>query len=522
MPTVDDSLFYAWKPSVELVGKAISYLTACVLICVCVVGISLYVVEGLSLLKSDEAGYGDSYILYDVLHFQKTGNIYRDLSLPPYLPAQYSPVVYILYSVPGRIARWENPFVAPRLLAISAFLICVGIAGSIVHMLIPSRLGWVWGILLPFSTRSMLDWILQIRADFPGIAVSLLAIRLLLSEASWAVPLAGVCAGFAMQFKITFVAAGAAAALWLLAQKRWKDFIRFAVPAGLFSVGPYLLYFLREPRMLQQMFALSPGIRNVTGNLELMDKAVVELVILLALVGLTSVQCRMWPKGALVLLFAATSFLVAGFAGMQAGGNINYYFELFFAVVPIAVLGVFRLLELARSSALPGLALTSVLVIHLLAPMALQLYANIGLLRSGWINSNNAQLEQLEHALAGHRFFSTVPRLALLDPEPPLMEPYLLTYLHRLGKVDLGPFVEPIRRNEYDVVITSDSPDSWRGIGHVDPALREAIAGSYSPHCKFRNWLFHLPNRVQPDGSALTQELRKIGCAAPVSAGTNW
>ena len=35
-----------------------------------------------------------------------------------------------------------------------------------------------------------------------------------------------------------------------------------------------------------------------------------------------------------------------------------------------------------------------------------------------------------------------------------------LTYLHRLGKgVDLGPSVEPIRRNEYDVVIT----DAWAG-----------------------------------------------------------
>ena len=39
-----------------------------------------------SLLK--DAGYPDSYILYDIQHFQRTGVIYRDLSQPPSQPAQ--------------------------------------------------------------------------------------------------------------------------------------------------------------------------------------------------------------------------------------------------------------------------------------------------------------------------------------------------------------------------------------------------------------------------------------------------
>ncbi|MBV9198946.1 MAG: hypothetical protein JOY83_04275, partial [Alphaproteobacteria bacterium] len=38
---------------------------------------------GLFLL--DETGYGDSYVLYDLRNFQNTGEIYRDLSQPPYL-----------------------------------------------------------------------------------------------------------------------------------------------------------------------------------------------------------------------------------------------------------------------------------------------------------------------------------------------------------------------------------------------------------------------------------------------------
>ena len=522
MPTVDGSPVYARKLPVEL-SKAVSYVIACVLILVCLVGISLYVVEGLFLFRQSEAGYGDSYILYDVLHFQQTDTIYRDLSRPPYLPAQYSPFVYVLYSLPGRIAHSKNLFVGPRLIAITAFLMCIGIATSIVRTLMPYQLAWVWGMLIPFSTRTMSSWILQLRGDFPGIAFSLLAIRLLLSDVRWALPLAGVCAGFAMQFKITFFAAAVAGALWLLAQKRWKDFLRFGVPASLFSVGPYLVYSLREPGMLRQMFALSPGVRNITGNLDLMDKAIAELVILLALLGLASIQWRTWPKGRLVVLFAATSFAVAGLTDMQAGGNINYYFEMFFAVVPIAVLGVFQLMDLARRSAVLGLALTSVLIIHSVAPATLQLHTNIGALRNDWIKSSNAQLERLEHALAGHRIFSTVPRLALFDPDPPLTEPYLLSYLHRLGKIDLEPIIEPIRRNEYDVVITSVSAGSSRGIKHVDPTLRQAIATSYRPDCKFGAWLFHLPNDVQPASSALARDLRNIGCSAVLAnAETNW
>ena len=52
------------------------------------------------LLQLDDIGYGDSYILYDVQHFQRTGEVYRDLSQPPYLPAQYSPLVYMMYALP--------------------------------------------------------------------------------------------------------------------------------------------------------------------------------------------------------------------------------------------------------------------------------------------------------------------------------------------------------------------------------------------------------------------------------------
>jgi len=88
---------------------------ASILILICLISIPEYIVQGLSLFRLDEAGSGDSYILYDVLQFQKTGRIYRNLAEPPFLPAQYSPLVYVLYSLHfqgawrvGRIPSWRR------------------------------------------------------------------------------------------------------------------------------------------------------------------------------------------------------------------------------------------------------------------------------------------------------------------------------------------------------------------------------------------------------------------------------
>src|SRR5262249_43156147 len=172
------------------------------------------------LYRMTEGAYGDSYILYDVLHFHRTGVIYRDLSQPPYLPAQYSPLVYMTYSFPARPAS-GNPFFGPRLVALGAFLLCVTVVVSIVRVLIPVRGAWLWGVLLATSTKSMAPWPLQLRGDFLGIFFSLLAVRLLLSRSRYAVLLAGLCSGLALQFKITLVASLIAGCFWLAVRKRW-------------------------------------------------------------------------------------------------------------------------------------------------------------------------------------------------------------------------------------------------------------------------------------------------------------
>jgi phage shock protein PspC (stress-responsive transcriptional regulator) len=465
----------------------------------------------------DEAGYGDSYVLYDVQHFEKTGVIYRDLSQPPYMPAQYGPLVYMLYALPRRVAS-ENPFFGPRVAALAAFFLCVAMVVSIVRVLIPARSAWLWGLLISTSITSLQTWPLQLRGDFPGIFFGLATIRLLLVRSRYTVLLAGICAGLATHFKITYVAALIAGSLWLLLRRRWKDLTVFVAAGASISAGLYLLFWLREPRMLSQMMALAPGIRDLPGGVRVFISAIREPVVLLALPALPLVILRRWPRWGLLLLFVLVSFGVGGLTDIQAGGNINYFYEGLFALTPFSVLGAFRLIAWSRQRAAIALFLTGLILIHFWLLDAEDLYGARSGINPWEIKAQNALFRRTGDALRGQHIFSTIPRIALFDPHPALMEPYLLSYLQRLGKANPQPIVERIRSDEFDLVITGQSGDSWRGIPKIGPDLRNAIVAAYMPYCTVLSktpgvdiYVLFLP-RHRTEDAILIQKLHQIGC----------
>ena len=477
----------------------------------------------------DEAGYGDSYVLYDVLHFQNTGEIYRDLSQPPYLPAQYSPLMYMLYSLSGNAVASENPFLGPRFIALAAFLSCLAVVVSIVRVLVPVRYAWVWGLLLATSLISFRDWqnwIISVRGDLPGIVFGLLALRLLLARSRGAVLPAGLCAGLALQFKITLVAALAAGFLWLLFQKRWRELAIFAAAGTLSSAGLYLFFWAREPRMLSQMTAIVPGIEDLPGSLKLSFKAIREPVALLALIALPPGGSRICQRWTLLFLFALISFAIAELAAIQAGANINYFFEALLALVPAAVLGILRLIHWARQRIGVAVFLSAVILFHLLPPTVLDLYQALWLHNTGQeVERWNDQFRKARNVLGGQHIFSTVPRLALLDPAPVLTEPYLMSYMQRLGKFDPQPILDRIRSQEFDLVITASRRESWRGVPHIAPDLRRAIEESYVPQCTILGALVQVP-RARPGDDDLRRQLNRNGCAPlrgdAIAAGQSW
>jgi hypothetical protein len=464
-----------------------------------------------------DAGYGDTYILYDVQHYQHTGQIYRDLSLPPYLPAQYSPLVYMMYAVP-RWTAFGNPYFGPRLIAIATFLLCVAITVSIVRALIPDRYAWLWGLLLSTSIQPMMGWAIQLRGDFAAIFCGLAAIRLLLAKPRYTVLLAGLSAGLATQFKFVYITSLLAGSLWLLFQKKFREFGLFVAGAAVTSIGLYFLFWLREPRMLAQMLALSPGVPDFLGAVLILLRALETPVLLLAVPALPFLISRMSRRWALLLLFASISFAIATATVLQAGANINYYFELFFAVLPLATLGTFQLLDWSRTNVGLALFVTCLVLSQFLAGATRGVHLEILHLGND-VRAHNDSFRKLSAVLRGQKILSTVPYLALLDPQPPLIEPSLAAYESKLGKFNEQPLILRVEKKEFDVVFTRTDQHSYRGIPLLDPHLQQAIEATYEPHCTILDAILYLSRNRRSD-QALVDNLRDIGCK-PIATAAN-
>lgn len=464
--------------------------------------------------KLGEAGYPDSFMLYDADQFRQTGVIYSDPAVPPYPPAIYGPLFYMLLSIPGRIIQTGNPFLGPRVVILLAFVACVAATASITRALIPVRSARVWGMLFASSIGTMPDWVLQLRSDFPAAAFSLLSIRLLLGSGRWGATLAGAAAGISFQFKITFVAALAAGGLWLLAQRRWRDFVRFAAAAALFGLGPFLYLQLREPQTIGRVLSMNLAIREYRGLAFFAEQSIEEPVWLLAVAALPLVIGKLRPRWSLLLLFATMSFAVALVAGSHAGANRNYFFEGLFAVTPLAVLGAMRIVDGRRRWGTTGGLLAAGLL------TAYRTLPDFVHARSVFINEVNAAtwlaerrpIEMLRLALPGHRVLSTVPRVSILTDEPVIVEPFFMAYSQLLGKFDTAPLRERIRKHEFEAVVTSVGQGHYRGVPSAPPDVMSEISNSYLPFCTAgQKFVVHLP-RGQPETSALGARLRELGC----------
>lgn len=498
------SLAAQYSPAVK---KILARAAASSILLVCVLGITHLAFQVPNLFLLDDVDYGDSYVLHDLQRFHKTGIIYHDLSRPPYTPSVYGPMLYVLFSLPGKSLTGENPFVGPRLIAILTFGLCILLIASITRALVGLRRGWIWAILLAGSITCMHLWVLQIRGDFPAILLSLAAVRLLLIGSPRAIVFAGILAGFVTLFKFTMVAALAAGIIWLLVRRLWMDLARFTIAGCVASAGLYLLWAVREPRMVAQILSLRIGHVDVAGEIASLHTVFTEPVVLLAIAAIPLFVRRISPRWGLLILFIAISFAIAGITDLHPGANINYFYEALFAAVPAAVLGVWRLLSWARRHFAAGLLISLVFIWQFAYPTGESLYhwkSDDGLHH---VSAANARFRQLEEMLRGQHIFSTVERLALLDPEPALVSAF------NWWAINPTAIYQRLGSSEFDVVLTRTPKASWRGIDHVQPGLRKAISDSYVPYCALNGILVQLPReRSGANADVFRDQLSRAGC----------
>jgi hypothetical protein len=380
-------------------------------------------------------------------------------------------------SLPLRVANWENSYAGPRLMVLASFLACLWLVASISRKL--TDCPWPLGILLVCSFWVLPPWIIQLRADFMSIAFALLAIRLLLEDSPWCYVLAGAAAGFALQFKITYVSAGAAGFLWLLYQKKWKPLLIFSGMAALTSLGLYILTLTREPHMLQNVFAMRSTIRDYSTVGHYLSRLTREPAVLLGMTMLPVLVSRCSPRWTLLTLYLALTFAESTLLAVQAGGNINYFFESLFAITPFAAAGVLWVRDNldVRVSVLVGLLIWG-LGIDPLIPATVEA-AHVG----KDVKAQNRYIQNLRSELAGKNVFSTAGWVSHLTERVALPEPYLLSYLERGAKWDSGVWAAGIYRRDYDLVVTDLPQITFRTVPHVPPKIHIAIEEAYEPFC---------------------------------------
>jgi hypothetical protein len=184
------------------------------------------------------------------------------------------------------------------------------------------------------------------------------------------------------------------------------------------------------------------------------------------------------------------------------------------------VLGAFRLIQWSRQPAIAVFA-SGLILTQFWLPGAHKLVELRSEINPRTIRTENSRFRKTEEALRGERIFSTVPRLALLDPHPALMEPYLLSYMERLKKINPEPILNRIRRDDFDVVITPAVHNSYRGVLNFGSDIATAIVQSYAPYCELhldKELLLFLP-RNRPQDPALVDNLRALDCIPYPAAG---
>jgi hypothetical protein len=107
---------------------------------------------------------------------------------------------------------------------------------------------------------------------------------------------------------------------------------------------------------------------------------------------------------------------------------------------------------------------------------------------------------------------SLIPRLALLDPRPAVVEPYLMAYLQKLGKFDVSPILESIRKQEFELVIGYDHDVSWRGVSLV-PDIQGPIEAAYQRQCTMPGMVVYLPRGREAE-PGLLEGLKNLRCVA--------
>jgi hypothetical protein len=370
----------------------------------------------------------------------------------------------------------------------------------------------------------MSDWTTQIRGDFLALAFSLLGIYVFLLTNGRPQQIgAAVCSGIAFLIKQTFLAVPIALITWLIYYRRYKEAIFFA--AGFIStvVSGYGFAWWREPLVLKHIAALGNPVLEYRRALDLIGDAVSQPVVPFAAIGALFALRKITPENLLFVIYCVVAWLVAILTIPQVGGNINYFWEPFFASAVLAGPG---LCQLKRKVNHAPILITTLLFVLLLSLPVLRW--NLGYVRQSyallrheqWRQTRKAKWVSFVSTISGRRLLSTMPDVTSYSLTPEIPDPVLNSVLELRGRWNSHPVAAQIDAGAYDLIIVepgdraraNDESGNYRGIKIWSDEMWAALARAYRLACTFENMEIWLPRKASEE---TVPSLSAIGCLAP-------
>lgn len=515
----------------------------------------------------------DSVMVQTGLWARHGGIIYHAAAQPPYTPAVYGPLYYLVLI---GLSYLTGPALAPLLFAGRLFTFVCFAALGVLLWFWARRLGLPRGLALLApgflgSQIAFVQWNITTRPDVCALLAGAAAVY----AASFAVPphpaksaprgrwghghggwgvgawdgepltlaiLAGLLAATGVLLKQSTLAAPAAIALWFGLRQRWRALAAFAA-AGIALIaavlGALLLHGerLTDLALLQHTYhswstALGIALRQLAGFGP--DALLLALALAAIAVGWRTVRWNVEPPGRHPAGWGVgTEMRAGGLVPAAAQGAwvlaVGYFF----------LSWAWGLLTLGLNSGgggnylLVGWATTALLAAAgaaTLRPVWAATPATVRAVMILWAASvaaaglvtwhhcaglKPANLAPLAALVAHRRVLTDVPYIGVHSQQPEYLDPYLLRTLELTGRWNSGGLVAQIEQHRFALILLDIAHDQanirYRGLTRYDRRTVAAMRQAYRSYCVRKTIAVYLPGK-DPPSLVLATALRRAGC----------
>jgi hypothetical protein len=420
-----------------------------------------------------------------VLRVRDGEPLYQNFHQFPHLIAPYPPLQPVVSGLLSRVFGLSvlETVALARSLTLAASVASALLVGLVARQCGAAPLAAVAGATLFLPLPFLDEWGFSTRPDLPALALSLLALVLLLKRPDWPWLAAGVAA-LAFLTKQTAIAMPVAAVCWLALIGHWRGALVFCgtwaalvgATLAVLEIGTGGTYLLNT--LLAHLNTPKNGMDLATRDLmPLFSDAWPAFVLLLGSLVLAVRNRRTW----LPPLYAVSATGLAWFTLRNTGSDMNYLIEPAAAASAAAALAISWLWRTDGGPSLHRLRVGASVVLA-----GAMLHWGSGIWEfwrlDGGVNPDRLPMEQLA---AADSIFTDEPLLPLLAGKPLLVsDTFHLSQLSTSGFFDPLELERRIKRSEFDlIVMRSDirAARSWKRQLLLTETVRLAIKDTYVP-----------------------------------------